>query len=178
MLQQNRCFRLLYTKDLPNYLDGHIGQIEDQLDDLSQHIATLAARMHEEEFSASEIAVFVRAAVSLKIIQEVERLDSRTQWSKQIYNDLIRQLSYVWSRPPSSIHLFEFSSSKIHCHFRGLLPWPDIKKYVMQRYAEKVSNYLTELSDSEIREQAMQWEFPPSQLWDAIFAHRDERSCS
>ena len=38
----------------------------------------------------------------------------------------------------------------------------------MQKYAEKVSDHLPELSENEIREQAMQWEFPPAQLWDAV----------
>ena len=75
-----RCFRLICQGDLPDYLLGRIGQIEDQLDDSAKRISALAACMRDEQMAASQIAALVRTTASLRILQEVERADPETKW--------------------------------------------------------------------------------------------------
>lgn len=51
---------------------------------------------------------------------------------KEEHERLAQELGYIWGRPHTDLRLFEFSSASRHVHFRGLLPWADVKEGAMR----------------------------------------------
>lgn len=167
-----RFFNLDAVKPFPAHLEDRLGEIEDALDQIALKLSMFASNMIDIGWAAQDIETVVRTIVSMKVMQEVERLDLRTERAELYHQTLERYLGQIWNRDPKDFYLFEFSSSHYKSHFRGILPWLDIKENFMQLYAQVVVSLVKEFSKEMIFQQAMEWDLPPAQLWDGILLTR------
>lgn len=150
------------------------GEIEDELDYLAEPLSTLTLDMVRASWAHKEIETFLQTTVSLAILDELRQrrlFEAGTGEAK--HERLAQDLGYIWERAPAELRLFEFSSRSRRTHFRGIFPWTDVREQAMRVLASEVAPILREeLSDDEILERSMEWDYIPAQLWDITIRTR------
>lgn len=156
---------------------SYLADIEDALDALVEPLSSLTLDMVRGEWTHAEIEIFLQVAVSLAILREFRRrrlFESGPGGAEHEW--LAQELGYIWERSPEEFRLFEFASGSRPIHFRGLLPWADIKEQAARVYSDEVARILKDrFTKDEIFEQAMEWDYPPAQPWDIILRTRMTR---
>jgi hypothetical protein len=174
-LSNQRLFALEFTGSKNQAFSSNIGEIEDALDALAPALGALTPDMARTGWSHLDIETFLQATISLAILRELRRRQVfEIGRGEQEHERLAHELAYIWGRPTSELRLFEFAAKSRPIHFRGLFPWGDVKEQATRVYAGEAAKMLGPdgISEEETFEQAMDWEYPPAQLWDALIRPR------
>ncbi len=146
------------------------GQIEDCLDACVPALRAFLVKAQEAKWNDPEVADLIRTIISVCTLKELARQRIRDR-DESVIKALRNHFAYVWDLDPSNLCLFEFQSNTQRTHFRGLLPWPELKELVGDLYAKIVSPTIHEKKE-DVRRSILSWDFPPSQVWDIIVVTR------
>ena len=174
LVSKRRIFVLKADGPVGAEQSAFLGDIEDALDSVAEPLSALTLDMVRSGWSRTDIETFLQATVSLAILRELRRRRLFEAGGGDAEHErMAEELGYIWERPSGELRLFEFSSGSRPMHFRGLFPWADVKEEAMRVYSGEAARLLQgRLTEDEIFEQAMGWDYLPAQLWDAIIRTR------
>lgn len=165
-----RCFEVEAFGGPSAQSEGVCGHIEDSLDSAAPPLQSLIIQANKAKWTDSEVWDLIRAICSVTAMQELAR-QRQNGGTEDFIDSLISYFAHMWDVAAEDLRLFEFQSNTQWTHFRGLLPWRELRESVAKLYARIVSPMIGEEED-DVRHSILSWDFPPAQAWDIVIVQR------